>query len=71
MPPVSAPPRADAVKRDGARSGGQREQRRRRRDQDATEVDLDAAVDAEPIPPAVDHDRDDGDDARPHVDITV
>jgi hypothetical protein len=68
MPPVAPSPRAQRVNRDGARSGSERE-RRRRAAGDPNASSADATT--EPDLTVPDASGEDGDDPRPRIDITV
>jgi hypothetical protein len=65
LPPVAPAPRAEAVNRDGPRSGGQQQTPQRRRRTPSPTATRPA------IAPPFDELSDEGEDPRPHVDITV
>jgi hypothetical protein len=65
LPPVAPSPRAEGVNRDGARSGAERERRRRAARDRAAEPDIDGLLAGD------DGDADGPDEARPRIDITA
>jgi hypothetical protein len=65
LPPVTPSPRAGGVNRDGARSGAERERRRRPARDRAAETDIDGLVSGDDDGP------DEPEEARPRIDITA
>jgi hypothetical protein len=65
LPPVTPSPRAEGVNRDGARSGAERERRRRPPRGPAARTDIDGLV------TGGDDDSDEPDEPRRRIDITA
>jgi hypothetical protein len=65
LPPVTPSPRAEVVNRDGARSGAERERRRRPARDPAAQTDIEGLV------AGGDDDSDEPDEPRRRIDITA
>jgi hypothetical protein len=65
LPPLTPSPRSEGVNRDGARSGAERERRRRPARDRATQTDIDG------LAAGGDDDSDEPDERRRRIDITA